>query len=74
MQKFVAVAVLGAALAFGAGAAWASDTVDYKPPYQSMQSVSTASQVGSDHSMVAGGDSGTATSVYQQLREENFGR
>lgn len=72
MRKFVAVAVLGATLAFGAGAAFASDNVDYKGPYQPVQIVSNGSGTESGHSMVAGGDS-TTPSVYQQLREENFG-
>jgi len=73
MRKLVAATVLGATLAFGAGAAFASDNVDYGAPYQPAQSVSNVSETDSGHSMVAGGDSTTKT-VYQQLREENFGR
>lgn len=73
MRKFVAMTVLGASLAFGAGAAFASDNVDFRPSYQPMQGVSNVSQIESGRSMVAGGDSTTAPTVYQQLREENFG-
>jgi hypothetical protein len=72
MHKFMAVAVLGATLAFGAGAAFASDNVDYKGPYQPVQIVSNVNETESGHSMVAG-EGSTATSVYQKLREENFG-
>jgi hypothetical protein len=72
MRTFVAVAVLGTTLAFGAGAAFASDTVDYQGPYQPVKIVSSGSGTESDHSMVAG-DGGTTPGVYQQLREENFG-
>lgn len=75
MRKFLAVTVLGASLALGTGAAFASDTVDYNGPHAvpPVQSVSSVSEAGSSQSMVAGGDNGTQT-VYQQLREENFGR
>jgi hypothetical protein len=73
MRKFVAVAILGGALALGTGAAFASDNVDFRPPYQPMQSVSTASQDGSDQSMVAGGNS-TGSGPYEQLRDNNTGQ
>lgn len=67
MRQFLAVAVLGATLAFGARTAFASDNVDYGVPFQPAQSVIvTQSESGS---VVAGGSS-AETSV-QQLREEN---
>jgi hypothetical protein len=74
MRKFLAVAVLGGALALGTGAAFASENGnnEYLPPFQAAPSVTT-SQAGSDQSMVAGGDEGKGTSVYQQLRDDNIG-
>jgi len=72
MRKFMTLTVLGATLTFGAGAAFASDNVDYKGSYQPVQVVSNVSATESG-SMIAGGDSTTAPTVYQQLREENFG-
>ncbi len=74
MRQFLAMAFLGATLAFGASAALASDQVDYRPPYKPMQTVSTVSSTAtlteSDHSMVAGGNT-TATDVFRQLRDDN---
>lgn len=70
MRKFLAVAVLGSTLAFGVGTALASDTVDHGIGDQPAQSVSSESDYGK--SVVAGGDNTTQT-VYQRLRDENFG-
>ncbi len=71
MRKFLAVAILGSTLALGTGAALASDTVDHGIGDQPVQSVSSVADFG--QSVVAGGDNTTQT-VYQRLREENFGR
>jgi hypothetical protein len=77
MRQFVAVAFLGATLAFSASAALAyGDKIDYVPSYQQpAQSVSIVSQTvirtGSSESLVAGGRNTTATDVYRQLREDN---
>jgi hypothetical protein len=77
MRQFLAAAFLGATLAFGASPALASDNVDYVPAYQRAQSnpVVSATAIRTDirGPVVAGGRI-TATSVYRQLREENFGR
>lgn len=75
MRQLLAVAFLGATLAFSASAAFAyGDTVDYVPPYLRTQSEPVASRAvtlrESRGSVVAGGGV-TATSVYRQLREEN---
>ncbi len=75
MRQFLAMAVLGATLAFGASAALAGEKVDYRPPYEPMQSVSVVSgtmnhQTAPSGSVVAGGNT-TATQVYRQLRDEN---
>ena len=75
MRQFLAVAFLGAALAFDASVALASDQVDYVPSYQRTYSAPAVSQAlilaQSGESVVAGGNV-TATSVYRQLREENI--
>jgi hypothetical protein len=75
MRKFLAVAVLGASLAFTASAALAGDKVDYVPSYQPAQSSSVVSgtviRTESGESAVAGGGAITATDVYRQLREDN---
>ncbi len=78
MRQFLAVAVLGATLAFNASAALAGEKVDYVPSYQPAQSVvqpaqsvSIVSRTGSGVSVVAGGSNTTATDVYRQLREDN---
>ncbi len=76
MRQFLGVAVLGATLAFGASAALAGEKVDYRPPYEPTQSVSVMSgtvnhQTASSGSVVAGGSTITATSVFRQLREDN---
>lgn len=70
MRKFLAMAVLGSVLAFGAGTALASDTVDHGIGDTGTPIVS--SQTDDDQSVVAGGDN-TPHGVYQQLRDENFG-
>ena len=74
MRQFLAMAFLGATLAFGASAALADEKVDYIPPFQRTQSVSVVSRpvipTGPGESAVAG-SSITATSVYRQLREDN---
>ena len=73
MRQFLAVAVLGATMAFSAGAALAGEKVDYTPSFQPAQSVSivspTVSQMASSQSAVAGGT--TATDVFRQLRDDN---
>ena len=73
MRQFLAMAFLGATLAFSASAALADEKVDYIPPSQRTQGVSVVSRpvipTGPGESAVAG--SITATSVYRQLREEN---
>lgn len=77
MRKFLAVAFLGAILAFTAGQAFASDRVDYQPPYQSAQTMSTETQDGSSQSTVAGGGAPTSdepVSPYSQQRYDNYGR
>lgn len=76
MRKFLAVAFLGAILAFTAGQALASDTVDYQPPYQPAQTMSTETQDGSSQSTVAGGapTSDEPVSPYSQQRYDNYGR
>ncbi len=76
MRQFLAMAVLGATLAFGASAALAGEKVDYRPPYEPMQSVSVISgtmnhQMAPSGSAVAGGGNTTATDVFRQLRDEN---
>ncbi len=71
MRQFLAVAFLGATLAFSASAALAGDKVDYVPSYQPAQSVSIVSRTSSSVSVVAGGRNITATDVYRQLREDN---
>jgi hypothetical protein len=76
MRQFLAVAFLGATLAFSASAALAyGDNADYVPSYQRMQSESVVSRTvirsESNESAVAGGGA-TATSVYRQLREVNM--
>ena len=73
MRQLLAVAVLGATLALGAGVVFASDNVDYKGPYQPVQVLPDESQTESGQFVVAGGDD-TSPAPYQQLREENFGR
>jgi hypothetical protein len=75
MRQFVAVAFLGAALAFSASAALAyGDNADYVPSYQRTQSASVVSgtviRSEPNESAVAGGGA-TASSVYRRLREEN---
>ena len=77
MRQFLAVAFLGATLAFGTSAALAyGDNVDYVPSYQRTQSEPVASRAvyrpESREFLVAGGGSITANSVYRQLREENM--
>ena len=74
MRQVLAVAFLGATLAFGASAAFAyGDKIDYVPSHQPAQSVSivspAASQTVSSQSAVAGNT--TATDVYRQLRDDN---
>ncbi len=76
MRQFLAVAFVGATLAFSASAALAyGDKVDYVPSYQAAQSVSivsqTVNQTASSESVVAGGGTITATDVYRQLRDDN---
>ncbi len=79
MRQFLAVAFLGATLAFSASAAFAfGDKVDYVPSYQPAQSVvqptqnvSIVSRTESSVSTFAGGRNTTATDVYRQLREDN---
>ncbi len=76
MRQFLGVAVLGATLAFGASAALAGEKVDYRPPYEPTQNVLVMSgtvnhQTASSGSVVAGGSTITATSVFRQLREDN---
>ncbi len=71
MRQFLAVAFLGATLAFSASAALAGDKVDYVPSYQPAQSVSIVSRTSSSVSVVAGGRNTTATDVYRQLRDDN---
>jgi hypothetical protein len=76
MRQFLAVAFLGATLAFSASAALAyGDKVDYVPSYQPAQSVSvvsrTAIRTGSSEYQVEGDGCTTATCVYRQLREDN---
>lgn len=74
MRQFLAVAFLGATLAFSASAALAyGDNADYVPSYQRAQTESVVSRtvIRSNESAVAGGGA-TATSVYRQLREVNM--
>ncbi len=79
MRQFLAVAFLGATLAFSVSTAFAyGDKVDYVPSYQSAQSVvqptqsvSIVSKTESSVSQVAGSSVPTATSVLRQLREDN---
>jgi len=76
MRQFLAMAVLGATLAFGASAALAGEKVDYRAPYEPTQSVSVMSgtmnhQTASSGSVLAGGGNTTATDVYRQLRDDN---
>ncbi len=79
MRQFLAVAVLGATLAFNASAALAGEKVDYVPSYQPArsvsippaQSVSIVSRTEPVQSVVAGGRNTTATDVYRQLRDDN---
>jgi len=79
MRQFLAVAFLGATLAFSASAAFAfGDKVDYVPSYQPAQSVvqptlsvSIVSRTESSVSTVAGSSVPTASSLYRQWREEN---
>ncbi len=79
MQQFLAVAFLGAALAFSASAAFAfGDKVDYVPSYQPTLSVvqptlsvSIVSRTESSVPAVAGSSVSTASSLYRQWREEN---
>lgn len=68
MRQYLAVAVLGATLAFGASTAFASDNVDTGVPFQPAQSVIVSQS--ESGSMVAGGGT-SGESVYQMLREEN---
>ncbi len=78
MRQFLAVAFLGATLAFSASAAFAfGDKVDYVPSYQPTLSVvqptlsvSIVSRTESSVSTVAGSNP-TASSLYRQWREEN---
>ncbi len=77
MRQLLAAAFLGATLAFSASAALAyGDNVDYVPPYQRTHSEPVGSRTvilpESRESVVAGGGSITATSVYRQLREVNM--
>lgn len=72
MRQFLAVAVLGASLAFFAGAAFASENVDYQPAFQPTQNVAIENRTESVESVVAGG--AAPVSVWSELRYENYGR
>ena len=71
MRQFLAVAFLGATLAFGASAVLADEKVDYRPSFEPAQSVSVVSRTESHESVVAGDSAVTATSAFRQLREDN---
>jgi hypothetical protein len=72
MRQFLAVTLLGASLAFTAGAAFASDRVDYHPPFQPAQTVATENPVEPVQSTVAG--DAAPQSVYGESRYENYGQ
>jgi len=55
MQKFLAVAVLGASLAFASGAAFAEDRGVVEPVFQPVQSETIIYESQTDQSTVAGG-------------------
>ena len=75
MRQFLAVAVLGASLAFTAGAAFASDKVDYKPPFQPTQNVAIVNRTELVQPVLSV-FSGVAApvSVWRDFRYENYGR